>query len=81
MTRAEFLEFGNYIACLSTRLTIYYGDRPKIENNMFKYIYWMGNKCFIKSMKDSSDIVRGFNTLQDVKEYIRAYPVEGMKRI
>lgn len=38
MTRKEFLELGNYIACLSNRTTIYNGRRLKIKiaySNMF----------------------------------------------
>lgn len=81
MTREEFLELANYITCLSQRTTIYYGDRPKIENSMFKYIYWCNSRCCIKSVKDESNKVRVFNNLKDVKEYIQSYPVEGMKRI
>ena len=81
MTREEFLELANYITCLSSRATTYYGDRPKIENSMFKYIYWCNGKCCIKSVKDESDKVRIFSTLDEVKKYILDYPVEGMKRI
>lgn len=81
MTRKEFLELANYITCLSNRATTYYGDRPKIENSMFKYIYWCNGRCCIKSVKDESDKVRIFNNLKDVKEYIQSCPVEGMKRI
>lgn len=81
MTREEFLELGNYITCLSNRMTTYYGDRPKIENSMFKYIYWFNGKCIIKSIKDESNKMRVFNTLDEVKKYIKEYPVEGMKRL
>ena len=81
MTREEFLELANYITCLSSRLTTYYGDRPKIENSMFKYIYWFNGKCLIKSIKDESNKVRVFDNLKDVKRYIQEYPIEGMKRI
>jgi hypothetical protein len=81
MTRKEFLELGNYITCLSNRTTIYNGRRLKIENSIFKYVYLLGNKCCIKSIKDENNKIRIFSNLKDVKEYIQSYPVEGMKRI
>ena len=81
MTRKEFLELGNYITCLSNRTTIYNGRRLKIENSIFKYVYLLGNKCCIKSIKDESNKIRIFSNLKDAKEYIQSYPVEGMKRI
>ena len=81
MTKQEFLKLGNYITCLSSRLTIYDGTRPKIVNSMFEYIYLIGNKCCIKNKRDSSPKVCIFDSLEDTIKYVRAYPVEGMKNI
>ena len=81
MTKQEFLKLGNYITCLSNRLTVYNGTRPKIENSMFEYVYLIGNKCCIKSKKDGDEGVCVFDSLEDAIKYVQAHPVEGMKRI
>ena len=81
MTRGEFLKLGNYITCLSSRITTYDGNRLKIENSMFRYVRLFGSKCFIKSIKDESEGARVFDTVDEVKKYIQGFPVEGMMRI
>lgn len=81
MTRAEFLELGNYISLLSTRITTYDAKLLCIHNSMFKYVILTGKKCCIKSIKDSDNKVCSFDTLEQVKDYIRSFSVEGAKRI
>ena len=81
MTRREFLSLGNYISLLSTRATTYDAKRMCIHNTLFKYVKFTGKKCCIKSIKDPDDRVCAFDTLEQVKDYIRVYPIEGVKRL
>lgn len=81
MTEKQFIEVGNYITLLSSRITTYCPERFCIENSLFEYIKLVGNTCCLKLKADTSTGVPHFKTLADIKTYINSFKLNGVKRL
>jgi hypothetical protein len=81
MTEKQFIEVGNYITLLSSRVTTYYPERRIIENSLFEYIRLVGSSCCLKLKADASTGVPHFKTLEEIKTYINSFKLNGVKRL
>ena len=70
MTIYDFNEIGKYIANKTNKETIFLTSKAKIENEEFKYIWFVGNICCIRHKKDNSKKTIQYKTFNGVKNYI-----------
>lgn len=70
MTIYDFNEIGKYIAKKNNKETIFQTSKAKIENEDFKYIWFVGNICCIRHKNDNSKKTIQYKTFNGVKNYI-----------
>ena len=77
MTRADFLELGNFIAIVTKRETIHNPSLCTIKNRLFNFIILTGSTCCIRAINDSNKKCGMFKSLRDAKKYVCDYMYTG----
>lgn len=70
MTIYDFNKIGKYVANKTNKETIFKTSKAKIENEEFKYIWFVGNICCIRHKKDNSKKYIQYKSFNGVKNYI-----------